>query len=160
MRLTPERTGSPQIRITPKERFWSKVDKGGDCWLWKTALNRSGYGVFSLDSKWVAAHRVSYEWSYGPIPVGMMVDHSCHVRHCVNPSHLRLATPKQNAENRKGATRKSKSGVRGVRWHKASGKWVGQVGHNGKVHHVGVFDTVEAASYAVSIKRQELFTPV
>ncbi|XWX91267.1 HNH endonuclease [Salmonella enterica] len=30
----------------------------------------------------------------------MLVDHKCHNTLCVNPSHLRLVTPKQNSENR------------------------------------------------------------
>ena len=32
------------------------------------------------------------------------------------------------------------------------------VGHNGKLHHVGYFDTVEEASAAAEAKRIELFT--
>ena len=29
------------------ERFWSKVDKSGDCWLWTASCARSGYGQYN-----------------------------------------------------------------------------------------------------------------
>jgi hypothetical protein len=48
--------------------------------------------------------------------------------------------------------------VRGVRWNKASRKWVGGVIHHGTNHHVGSFDNKEDAAYAVSVKRRELYT--
>ncbi len=93
--------------LTVEERFWAKVDKGGpdECWLWTSALTTQGHGVFSLNSKTVSAHRLSYEWLVGPIPVGLEVDHRCHSndptcmggvscrhRRCVNPRHLEPVT--------------------------------------------------------------------
>lgn len=47
-----------------------------------------------------SSHRLSWFLKYGDIPPGMLVDHKCHNTLCVNPSHLRLVTPKQNSENR------------------------------------------------------------
>lgn len=141
-----------------EERFWSKVDKSGDCWLWTAAVvaNR-GYGLFSVAGRLKLAHRFSYEIFNGPIPEGMQVDHRCHVRRCVNPFHLRLVTPKQNSENRSGAQRNSSSGVRGVYRQKATGRWCARVGHNGKTIHVGYFDDLAEAERAVIAKRSELF---
>ncbi len=139
------------------KRFWQKVDMSGDCWLWTAAVvaNR-GYGLFSVDGHLVLAHRFAYELFNNPIPEGMQVDHTCHVRRCVNPFHLRLVTPRQNSQNRSGAQRNSKSGVRGVS-QTSSGRWLARVGYEGRTVHVGYFDDLDEAERAVTAKRTELF---
>jgi hypothetical protein len=44
------------------ERFWSKVDKSGECWLWTAALTSEGYGVFGIyPGVAKRAHRLAYE---------------------------------------------------------------------------------------------------
>ncbi len=82
------------------ERFWSKVDRSGDCWQWTGARVR-GYGQFALLGKAFQAHRLTYADAHGyetPADVPML-DHTCHGddcpggescphRACVNPAHL------------------------------------------------------------------------
>ena len=82
---------------TLEQRFDEKyrVDDSG-CWLWTEWLDSDGYGIISIKHKNHRAHRVSYERYVGKIPDGMVIDHLCRVRHCVNPDHLRVVT---NAEN-------------------------------------------------------------
>jgi hypothetical protein len=143
---------------TQEERFWKKVDKSGDCWLWTASTNNKGYGKFRIAGKSLYSHRVSYEMNVGPIPQGMQVDHLCYVRNCVNFSHLRLVTHKQNLENRFGAQRNSKSGIRGVSWNARESNWRAQIKHDGKVMCVGRFDTIAEAESAAITKRLELFT--
>jgi hypothetical protein len=87
------------------ERFWSKVDKTGDCWIWKASLTHSGYGQFYHQGGPVRAHRLSYEMEYGPIPNGMYVLHSCDTPACVNPKHLSVGTQKDNLEDMKSKGR-------------------------------------------------------
>jgi hypothetical protein len=145
------------VRKTPEERFWAKVDKTGDCWIWTAGLNGTGYGSFKAYNKPYMAHRFVYEMLVGSIPDGMVVDHTCHVRTCVRPDHLRAATQKQNMENRDGPQSNSKSGVQGVT-PCSSGKWRADVIHNGRQHYLGRFDDVLGAEAAVIAKRLELFT--
>lgn len=146
------------MRGTVEERFWAKVDKTDDCWLW-VAGKTSGYGVFQpAPGDAIRAHRFSYQQANGPIPVGLFIDHICHNRACVRPLHLRPVTEKQNMENRERANRNSSTGVQGVYWSKVARKWQGQVQHHGKRHYAGVFNTLEEAEAAVIAKRNELFT--
>lgn len=76
-------------------RFWSKVDKTSTCWLW-TGRTHDGYGRFELGRKSLRAHRVSFTLAGGEIPEGLVLDHICRVRNCVNPEHLRAVDNKAN----------------------------------------------------------------
>lgn len=135
-----------------RERFWSKVDKSGECWVWAGA-KPTNYGKFDK----TPAHRLSWEMHNGPIPEGMYIDHICHTKRCVRPEHLRLATPKQNLEHVKLSAANT-SGYRGVVWNKKSGYWQAVVVHNYHRHFLGFFDTAEEADAAARAKRLELYT--
>ena len=78
-----------------EQRFWSKVDARGDCWTW-TACLVGGYGQFNNQRTKYPAHRVAYELLVGPIPHGLVIDHLCRNRACVNPDHLQPVTIQTN----------------------------------------------------------------
>lgn len=141
----------------PGSRFWSKVDFSSimDCWPWAGTAS-DGYGVFMIKSKYILAHRISYLALVGPIS-GINLDHKCRNRRCVNPTHLRPATHKQNGENR-GLNRNNTSGARGVFWSKQRNRWKGQVVHNGNPVYVGMFKNIKDAEIAVISKRNQLYT--
>lgn len=84
------------VYSSDEERFWSKVDKSGDCWLWTGALRSGGYGHWWANNADLLPHRYAYEVTVGPIPDGMQLDHLCRVRHCCNPAHLEPVSQREN----------------------------------------------------------------
>lgn len=83
------------------ERFMDRVspEPNSGCWLWTGAMITLGYGTFSPSQKrgeYTYSHRYSYETFVGPIPDGMVIDHLCRVRCCVNPKHLEVVTRGEN----------------------------------------------------------------
>ncbi len=81
------------------ERFWEKVDKSGDCWLWTASRDTTGYGCIRVAGVLRVAHRVAFEMAFGA--TALELDHLCRVRACVNPSHLEPVTHAENM--RRGA---------------------------------------------------------
>ncbi len=97
------------IAFSARDLFWKHVDKSaGDdgCWLWTSRKHRGGYGEFTVQRSgkqfYWRAHRVSYELEVGPIPDGLLIDHLCRVRSCVNPRHLDPVTHQENMRRGRG----------------------------------------------------------
>lgn len=78
------------------DRFWEKVQTGEGCWQWTGSLARGGYGSIGFEGHTLRAHRVAYEALVGPIPEGLVLDHLCRNRGCVNPTHLEPVTLHEN----------------------------------------------------------------
>ena len=151
----PLRPRTPQ----PAEHFWGHVDKGAGCWEWLGYRLPSGYGRSPRiegcgGEKY--AHRIAYLLAVGEVPSGQFVDHACYNRACVNPSHLRLLDAAESAQNKDGATSRSKTGVRGVyESSERPGFYYAQATVRAKKFHLGTYRTIEEADRVVTAFRRE-----
>lgn len=87
------------------DRFWEKVDKSQECWVWTASKVHDGYGRFWSGGRVLLAHRVAYELEVGPIPDGLSLDHLCKNRACVRPDHLEPVTHTENIRRGEPANR-------------------------------------------------------
>lgn len=86
----------PKPRNTIDQALWANVEPTGFCWNWRKPLDKDGYGTAHFGNKRYRAHRLSYETLVGPIPEGLVIDHLCRNKACVNPDHLEPVTNKEN----------------------------------------------------------------
>lgn len=80
-------------------RFWGYVQKldADSCWNWTGATSKSGK---SITGKWMPprqsalscqVHRAAWQLTYGEVPAGKRIKHTCDSLLCCNPSHLKVA---------------------------------------------------------------------
>jgi len=100
--FVPKRRGCPANFptrvVNNEERFWSLVVKGDQCWIWAGLLSKQGYGMWSMKGKNVRAHRYAFFLANGRYAYPMTL-HSCDVKACVNPDHLREGTHRDNTND-------------------------------------------------------------
>ncbi len=77
-------------------KIFSRVKFNKGCWEWVGTIDIGGYGRIYWRGKSKPAHRIVYETLGGKVPAGLVIDHLCRNRRCVNPSHLEVTTQKIN----------------------------------------------------------------
>jgi hypothetical protein len=85
------------------DRFYSLTEHNPQtgCEEWQGSVNNAGYGLFGYREpggrgRMMSSHRAAYMiFNRTTIPPGLEVQHSCHNRLCVTPSHLGLGTHQQ-----------------------------------------------------------------
>lgn len=87
--------------MTPEQaaRFWAKVDKSGECWIWTGPKTKFGHGTFMGHG----AHRIAWELERGPIPPGICICHNCPGGDnpaCIRPAHMFQGTQVENTADR------------------------------------------------------------
>ena len=104
-----------ELRARLTEAFWMNVDVPAnpdeECWLWTGGLSKLGYGVFFPHKIRLAfptlklsyrANRLAAMLALGkPLPVGLIVRHSCDNPPCCSFKHLILGTDQQNSDDMK-----------------------------------------------------------
>ncbi len=90
----------PTTRATLSNAIDSNTD---ECLMWPHYCNDRGYPITTYAATTHVeryAHRAVLIATVGPCPDGMEAAHSCGVRSCVNPRHLRWATSSENNYDR------------------------------------------------------------
>jgi hypothetical protein len=87
------------------ERFWEKVliSDSDACWCWTASTAGRGYGqiIAGENGRYtpIRANRLAWELTFGKIPEGMLVCHTCDNPSCCNPNHLWLGTHQDNMDD-------------------------------------------------------------
>jgi hypothetical protein len=115
--------------------------------------DRDGYLRIRIDNKEYRAHRLAWLYVHGSLPA--LMDHINGNPADNRIANLRLATPGQNAQNRK-VPKTNSSGHLGVAWNRQCSKWHARITVAGRLKHLGLFDDIEAASRAYTKARAEL----
>ena len=123
----------PALTEADIQRFRSKIriNPGSGCHEWTGSLT-NGYGHFFLKGAQYTAHRVAWVMEHGEPEPGLVIDHACRNRRCVNAAdgHLR---PLTHAENLRIGIQHNATKIVCPRGHALSGanlieslKWAGR----------------------------------
>lgn len=105
----------------------------------------AGYRRIGINKKTYAAHRLAWLYVFGVWPPPL--DHRDNDRDNNRLRNLRPATKSQNAANRR-VRADSRTGLKGVSWHRATRRWTARIEVDGKRRTIGYFKSAEEAHVA------------
>jgi len=70
------------------------------CIIWPYSISNGGYAQLVFDGRVRLGHQIACETAHGLRPAGMYAAHRCGVHACINPDHIRWATPSENTADR------------------------------------------------------------
>lgn len=112
----------------------------------------NGYRRIVLSGENIFVHRLVWFYVHNRWP-SHLLDHRDGDRSNNRLSNLREATHSQNSSNRKVVV--SSSGLKGVCFHRLTGKWQAAIKSEGRSFHIGLFSTKEEA-YEAYMKEANL----
>jgi len=127
--------------------------------IMKQSNNKDGYKKIGLTKngkqKYFLIHRLVGKAFLENPDNKPVIDHIDNNPANNNVKNLRWATSKDNSANQ-GKSKNNKSGFKGVAYHKPSNKYRAQIRINGKIKHLGYFETAEEASKVYEAKAKEI----
>ena len=111
-------------------------------------INSLGYWRIGISNVNYRAHRIVWAIIKREDPLGLQIDHINGNRLDNRIENLRKATPSQNQRNRKN--------TKGYNFHKNQKKWNACIQINGRMKHIGCFDTEEQAREAYLRAKEKL----
>jgi hypothetical protein len=101
LRATWKLLGALDLSAWETGRKWPDVP----CVNWPGRISRFGYGIIETGrGTQRRAHVIVHERLIGPKPEGMVIDHLCRNRACVNPLHMEIVTHRENTLRGEGIT--------------------------------------------------------
>lgn len=117
----------------------------------------SRYCVVDFEGTSYRCHRIVWALVHDKDPGLSVIDHEDGDTSNNHPDNLREATHQENSFNRVAANRNNSSGVKGVCWHKAAGKWWARVMRSRVTVASAFFEDINEAAAWVADKRLELY---
>ncbi|OZI56775.1 HNH endonuclease [Bordetella genomosp. 4] len=115
----------------------------------------SGHLRVGIRGRYYLVHRVCWAIYHGSWPE-QFIDHANGKPDDNRIVNLRQATRWQNNSNQK-LSRKNKLGLKGVHFHRVTGKYAAKIKHRGRSRHLGVYVTPEEAHEVYSLAAEMLF---
>jgi hypothetical protein len=131
---------------------WEKINKTATCWNWTGHIRQGGYGEIMIKGKKYRAHRLVYETLKEKIPDGLVLDHLCRNRKCVNPEHLEVVTQVENVIRGEGIGMRMKRRTHCIRGHLFAGHTLKQSKKNNPYRICKICKSIRQKKWKDSLK--------